>query len=308
MRGIVAMLAVVVAVAAGGCQRRGPAALTASGTLEATEVAVSTPLGGRVLRVPPEEGARVAAGDTLVVLDTAKLATQREQAEATLANAQAQREGAAGTARQAQARAEQVARTARRLAALVPQGAATQQQLDDARSDARAAADAHAAAAQVVVGFAAREREVRATLRLLDQQRADGIVRAHEPGTVLLRDVEPGETARPAQPLLTMADLRRLWVRVYVPEREMARVRLGAAVPVRVDAFPGRRFDGRVSWIAAKAEFTPKNVQTSEARAELVFAVKIALDNADGALAIGMPAEVEFATPAVEAPAPHAAR
>lgn len=291
-----------------GCQRHPPAALTASGTVEATEVAVSTPLGGRVLEVRPAEGAQVARGETLVVLDTAKLRTQREQSEATLANVQALHAAAERTLAQSQARAEQAHRSEGRLAALVPQAAATQQQLDDVRTDTRAAQAARDAAAQNVLALGARQREVRAALRLLDQQRADGVITATQPGTVLTRDVEPGETARPTQTLVTMADLARVWVRVYVPEREMARLRLGAAVPVRVDAFPARRFDGRIAWIASKAEFTPKNVQTSEARAELVFAVKITLDNADGRLAIGMPAEVEFAAPAAEVPPAHAAR
>ena len=298
----------VVCVSTAGCSGRAPLTLTASGTLEATEVALSTPLGGRVLVVRPEEGAVVAAGETLVVLDTAKLVTQHEQSVATLAGAHASRVAAERGLEQAQARLAQARRAESRLAALVPQAAATQQQLDDVRTDVSTAIAAHDAASENVTALTAREREVDATLRLNDQQRADGVVRALAPGVVLTRDVEPGETARPTQTLLTVADLARLWVRVYVPERQMARVRLGAVVPVRIDAFPGRRFDGRIAWIAAKAEFTPKNVQTSEARAELVFAVKIALDNADRALAIGMPAEVEFEAPAAEAAPTHASR
>ena len=301
-----ASVALAVALMTIGCQRRPPALLTASGTIEATEVAVSTPLGGRVLEVRPDEGAQVARGETLVVLDTAKLVTQHEQSEATRANVQALRAAAERSLAQADTRVVQARRSEARLAALVPQAAASQQQLDDMRSDLLAAEAARDAAAQNVLALAAREREVHAALRLIEQQRADGVITAMQPGIVLTRDVEPGETARPTQTLVTMADLARVWVRVYVPEREMARLRLGATVTVRVDAFPSRRFEGRVAWIASKAEFTPKNVQTSEARAELVFAVKITLDNTSGALALGMPAEVEFAAPLAEGPPAHA--
>jgi HlyD family secretion protein len=96
------------------------------------------------------------------------------------------------------------------------------------------------------------------------------------------------------QPLLTLADLSRLWVRVYVSEQDLGRVRLGEAAVVRVDAYPARTFTGRVSWISPKAEFTPKNVQTREARADLVYAVKVDLANPRGELKIGMPADVSF--------------
>ena len=96
--------------------------------------------------------------------------------------------------------------------------------------------------------------------------------------------------------MLTVTDLARPWVRVYIPEHQIGRVRVGAAASIEVDTFPDRKFDGRVSYVASQAEFTPKNVQTQEERVKLVFAVNVTADNPDGVLKPGMPADVYIRT------------
>ncbi len=97
--------------------------------------------------------------------------------------------------------------------------------------------------------------------------------------------------ATPGQPLLTLADLSRVTLTVYVPEPEIGRVSIGQSLPVSVDAFPGQSFAGRVTSIGDQAQFTPKNVQTRQERANTVFAIKITLDNPDRRLKPGMPAD-----------------
>ncbi len=98
----------------------------------------------------------------------------------------------------------------------------------------------------------------------------------------------------PGQSILTLMDPRDLWLRAYVPETEIARVKLGQPATLAVDAFPGRVFQGTVSEIASEAEFTPKNVQTKKERVNLVFRVKIAVQNPDGTLKPGLPADAEI--------------
>jgi len=111
-------------------------------------------------------------------------------------------------------------------------------------------------------------------------------------GTVLTRNVELGEHVNPGSPLFTLVDLNKLYLKVYVPEPDIGKVRLGALARVYVDAFPEQHFNARVSRVAGSAEFTPKSVETREERVKLVFAVELSVaENPDGVLKPGMPAD-----------------
>jgi multidrug resistance efflux pump len=113
-------------------------------------------------------------------------------------------------------------------------------------------------------------------------------------GVVLDRLIQPGELAAPGSTLMVVADLNALTLKVYVPEERYGQVSLGQIYPVTVDSFPGQTFSGRVSHIADRAEFTPRNVQTVEGRKSTVFAVTLDLVSAGGKLKPGMPADVGF--------------
>jgi HlyD family secretion protein len=113
-------------------------------------------------------------------------------------------------------------------------------------------------------------------------------------GVVTTRAIEVGETASPGVPLLTIANLETLKLVVYIPETQLGRIQLNAPVRIRVDAYPGETFEGRVYFISREAEFTPRNVQTEEERVSLVFAVEIRIPNPDGRLKPGMPADAIF--------------
>ena len=105
------------------------------------------------------------------------------------------------------------------------------------------------------------------------------------------RVVEVGDVVSPGAPIFHVVDMARLYVKVYVPEPDIAKLRLGEVADVFVDAFPGRRFGARISRIYEQAEFTPKNVETTEERLKLVFGVELAIDSAEGVLKPGMPAD-----------------
>lgn len=113
-------------------------------------------------------------------------------------------------------------------------------------------------------------------------------------GVVIYRSVEPGEYAAPGAPLLTVGDLERLNLSVYVPEDRYGQIMLGATYPVSVDSFPSEVFTGTVTHIAAQAEFTPRNVQTTDNRKTTVFAIQLALAPSSGKLKPGMPADVRI--------------
>lgn len=110
-------------------------------------------------------------------------------------------------------------------------------------------------------------------------------------GVVLRKHVEPGETIAAGTAVVTLADLRNIWLKIYVPEPQLGHIKLGQTADITTDSYPGKRYRGAVTFISSEAEFTPKNVQTQEERVKLVFAVKVTVDNPEQELKPGMPAD-----------------
>ncbi len=302
--------------AAVSCGRKpNPDVISASGTIEARDVQVAAKVGGQVREVPVEEGARVRSGDVLAVLDHDALDIQLRQAEAGVALADAQlallRQGARREdIAQARAQVDQAEASlrvaeddARRMRALAAQGSVTVKQRDDAEARLTAA-QAQAAAAreglkksesftrpEELTAAQARRDQAAAAADLIRKSIADSTVTSPVGGFVTVKAVEPGDSVAPGSTVATVTELDRVHVMIYVSEVELGRVRLGERAEVRVDSFPGRVFPGRVTFISPEAEFTPKNVQTKEDRVKLVFGVKVELDNPEGLLKPGLPAD-----------------
>jgi len=164
-----------------------------------------------------------------------------------------------------------------------------------ARTEQLAAAQAQidAAAAQFD-GAGAQIEAAKAQAEALQAQIDKLTLRAPLSGVVLKRNIEPGEVVAPGAALMSLGDTGNLYITVYVPEDRYGQIKAGQPVTVKVDSFPADKFAAKVTRIADQAEFTPRNVQTAEGRATTVFAVKLAVDNADGRLKPGMPADVYF--------------
>ena len=284
------MAVLVTLLLAAGCGDRDRT--NPSGTFEAVNVDISPRLPGQLLRVGPHEGDLVAAGDTLLVIDAALISLQRAEAEASLAGVAARRAAAVAETAQARRSLELARLTLGRLSTMNEQGSATAQQVDEARAQQDILTRKVAAAEQNIVALDAETVRLQAGIAVRDRQVSDSVMLAPLSGTVLLRNAEPGEMAAPGAVALRLADLRRLELRFFLDETELGLVQLGQDLPVKVDAFDGRAFTGKVTWISSEAEFTPKNAQTRDARAQLVYAVKLAVANPDGDLAVGMPGEV----------------
>jgi HlyD family secretion protein len=285
--------ALIVAALAVGCGG-GSKGANPSGTLEATEVDLSSLLSGRILEVRPQLGDHVKAGDTLVVLDVELLELQRAQSAANRQSIEAQERIAEDGLHQTQQNLDLAQSTFTRQDALLQQGSATPQQVDEVRTRRDVAAAQSSAALHQIGALSAEMAKLDALLAVYDRQIRDGTIVAPQNGTVILRNAEPGETATPGSVLLRIADLTSLDLRVYLGERDLARVKLGQEIPVLVDALNGKSITGKVTWVSSEAEFTPKNAQTKQARTQLVYAVKVRLPNTDGKLDIGMPAEVKL--------------
>ncbi|MFA4946886.1 MAG: efflux RND transporter periplasmic adaptor subunit [Candidatus Krumholzibacteriia bacterium] len=290
---LVAACGALVCAALSGCGGEKQAGFAGSGTLEATEVTVAAQTAGQILRLAKDEGDAVAAGDTLAVIDVEKLMLQRRQLLASVDEIRANRRPVAETVRQAKDNLENIEKSHKRITALFEQGTATQQQNDDASTKYRVAQSQLESAKAQSAMLDAREETVRASIALLDRQIRDGAVIAPLAGVVTEKYVESGEVVPAGGAVFKIADTRRFWIKVYVSERDLGLFAVGSAAEVRVDAHP-EPLAGKVSWVSPQAEFTPKNVETKDARAELVYAVKVSIENPSGVLKIGMPAEVHL--------------
>jgi HlyD family secretion protein len=322
----------VAAVAMSACQEKAPATgARVSGQAEATEVHVAPEVGGRILEMSIAEGDRVKKGDVVAQLDTrdTDLALRRAQAERSQADAQlrlllagarsedirqAEAQAAAAAADVAAAQAELAAAETdlQRFERLLEVDSGSQKQRDDAatrRATARdrvAAARAREAAAREGVvrlragsrreeidAARARVASVDAQIATLEKSKGDATVTAPIGGIVTERLLDSGEIVSPRAPIAVVADLDSAWAEVFVDEPMIPRIKLGQSATVFTDA-GGAGLQGKVSYIASKAEFTPRNVQTAEDRSKLVYRVKIAVDNRNGTLKQGMPVEAEI--------------
>lgn len=311
--------AVLALVAGAGAACKGtqdPNAITASGHVEATQVRVAAKTPGTLSTLSVDEGDRVAAGQALAEIDTVDVQLALAAARAERAQADAElRLRTAGSRKEdiAEARA-QVARAAAdvdgaekdlaRMEGLLAAGSGTPKSRDDARVRRDAAAASLTAARErsrrTDAGSrpeeidAARARVAAADARIaqLDQQVKDASIASPVAGIVTEKVAERGELLARGSAVVVVTDLADAWLTVYVAEPDLARIRLGQPAEVRTD--DGQTRQGKVTFIASQAEFTPKNVQTRDERVKLVFKVKIGLPNEDGLFKPGMPAEARL--------------
>jgi HlyD family secretion protein len=253
---------------------------------------VTPKIAGRIVAIHAKEGDRVDAGRVIVELAHDELDRQVDAIAETIRAAEAM----AGAAREQEAAVRVQADTARRNAdraeKLAASGSISAQALDLATAQ-RDALAAQLAGVRFQAGAAeAQHAQARAQSQVVAAQIANATLAAPIAGIVFTRNLEIGENAFPGSSVMTLVDDRDLWVKVYVSESMLGRVKIGMAAAVTVDSFPGRTFSGTVTYVSPQAEFTPKNVQTKEERVRLVYAVKVKVDSADGALKIGMPADV----------------
>jgi HlyD family secretion protein len=303
------------------CGRDPNRSIQGTGTLEVVEVDVAPMTPARVLRVWREEGDTVRAGDTLVSLTQSTVQADVDARRARLAAAEAQLRDLLAGARPAEiARAEadlraaeaEAARTAQDLArvtALAQSGTVSGQQLDAAKSAAALAAARRDAARDAlrllregtrperIAAARAEVQNARAALEAAERTASDLVLLAPVSGTVMLRNAEPGEVLGAGVPAITIGELARPYVRIYVNQRVLPLVRLGARADGVLDGLPDHRFVGEVIAINNKAEFTPRVALTEEERADLLFGVKIAFRDTTGALKPGLPITVRV-TPA----------
>lgn len=265
----------------------------ATGTFEATDVVVSAEASGKILCLDVEEGTVLKAGQEAGIIDTVQLYLKKLQLEAGVKSVEGQRPD---ILKQVAATKEQIVQAQRerdRVANLLRVGAANQKQLDDAESLLKVLRKQLAAQNSTLQNSDQSLTWQSSSVGIQVAQVEDQLKKCHIvaplTGTVLAKYAEAGELAAPGTPLFKMADMEQIYLRAYVTSEQLSEVKLGRKVTVYADYGKDVRtaYPGVVTWISDSSEFTPKTILTKDERANLVYAVKVAVKN-DGMLKIGM--------------------
>lgn len=268
-----------------------PQLLYANGNVEATEVRVSAEVAGRVVESRLEEGKSVGRGELLVRLDDTDLQLRKARAAAEVEALQREREKVEREHLVLRHHVQTAERELARYRELAARGTAAQQRLDEAENAYREAGGRLAASEAAAAALDARIDAARRELDLIANQIGKTEVTAPIAGTVLATAAEAGEFVQAGEPVALLADLTKVEVKVFVPERDIGKIRLSAPARIRVDAFPARTFDGRVARVDQHAQFTPRAIHMPEERVRTVFGVTLAVGNPEGVLKPGMPAD-----------------
>ena len=301
-----------------GCSRSDHPAgtIVLSGNIEVTDAQLGFKLPGRVAERLVSEGDKVNAGQLIAKLDDAE---QKEEvalrqaevgvAQAALAELEAgsrpqEIAAAEATLRSAEAERERAHLDFNRQQQLREHDAIADRQIEASRAQLTVA-EAHAAEAaahlklvqegpraETIQQARARVAQARAALELAQTRLDETNLTSPLTGVVLSHNVEPGEFVAAGTPIVTVADIAHTWVRAYIDQTDLGRIRLGEKVAVHTDTFPHKAYDGTIGFIASEAEFTPKTVQTQKERVKLVFRIKVEVANPNDELKPGMPADV----------------
>jgi len=234
-----------------------------SGNIEATEVRLSFQVPGKITELLVDEGYAVSKGQIVARLDKNELTQAKDNAQAALEKAQTSRDWL----KVEYDRAENLLKT----------GNMTPQQRDAAKSN-----------------FEVAEGELKLRAASLEIARINlGYADLNSPvdSYVLTKSAEAGEVVQPGSTVFTVADLNDIWLTAYIIETDLGKIKLNQPATLKTDTFPNKQYQGRISFISAQAEFTPKQIQTPEERVKLVYRIKIAVTNTNQELKPGMPAD-----------------
>jgi HlyD family secretion protein len=249
-----------------------------SGVVESVQHDLSFRMPGLITKINYDEGDLIDSGAIIAVLDSNEVVASVDQVQksylATKANIG-----------QLNVQLSTVNRNLNKLKELLKTGAANQTQFDDLSDQKKQL--------QAQLEFAGKNLESQqAMVDLAGIRKGYTVLVSPIKGKVISRQYEPGEVAVTGSPVLSIADLDNLTIKVYLPENHLGQVKLGQDISIEIDSHPGKTFHGKITNISDKAEFTPKNVQTKEERVKQVFALKISCDSQGGTLKPGLPCDV----------------
>jgi len=293
----------------------GDSSIKVSGNIEATEVDVGFKLSGRIVQLYVQEGDWVEKGKVIAMLDDEDLRQRVELARATLRASQARLEKllagsrpeeireAEANLQQAQFDFENKKTQYERMKTLFDGRVIPRETLDNAETKLKIAKAALEGTTEVfkkvkegprkedIEDGRAQVEQARASLKLAETQLGYTVLQSPISGIVLVKSGEKGEVVNPGTSVLTLADIVNVWLKAYIPETELSRVRWGQEVIVTTDLRPQKEYKGKISFISSQSEFTPKQIQTEKERVTLVYRIKVDIPNPDRELKPGMPAD-----------------
>lgn len=284
----------LVLLALGAC-KSGEKKSDAFGNFEAVETIVSSETAGKLLSMEVKQGDQLEPGGLIAQIDTTEIILKKLQTEAQLVTSETKKQNVTAQINVLKEQKKNAQTTQQRIAKMFADKAATQQQMDDISGQMNVI-DKQIDATNTQFQMIGSEMDViKRQLDLLSEQSVKCRIVSPIKGTVLETYLETGELATPGKPVLKMADLSNLELKVYVSGAQLSIVKLGGDVKVLIDS--GNKemqtLSGKITWISSESEFTPKIIQTKEERVKLMYAVKVLVPN-DGSLKIGMPGEVVF--------------
>lgn len=271
----------------------------AYGVFEATEIIVSSENNGKLLTFHVSEGQTYEKGQEIGCIDTFQLHLQIQQLESTIRATLASRPDIPSQLNTLQSKLQTLEKERARITTLVEANAATTKQLDDVNAEIEITRSQIAATKSTLNTQSSAILENVEAMRFQLLQLQDAMekckIKAPITGTVLKKYIEPNELAFQGKPLFKIADITNMFIKVYVTEDMLSTIKLGQKAEIHIDMedMQSKSYTGTVQWISAKAEFTPKMIQTKNERVNMVYAVKIAFSN-DGSAKIGMPGDVIF--------------
>ncbi|MDR1544162.1 MAG: HlyD family efflux transporter periplasmic adaptor subunit [Prevotellaceae bacterium] len=271
----------------------------ATGVFETTEIVVSAKGNGEILQFDIEEGQTVAAQQIVGLIDTTQLYLKKLQLQASVRAMNSRRVNVSSQIAVLRQQLETAKSERQRFAKLVSENAANQKQLDDINAQIATLEKQLAAQTETLnnanSSVTDEQQAVLAQIAQMDDQIKNSVIKSPAAGAVLEKFAEAGELAAAGKPLFKVANLEKMYLRAYISASQLTELKIGQQVKVFSDLGEKDRkeYQGAVSWISDKAEFTPKTIQTRDVRANLVYAVKIAVKN-DGYIKKGMYGEVKF--------------
>mgnify|MGYP003378276369 CR=1 FL=1 len=266
----------------------------AFGNFEAIEIMVASQVSGPILQFNIEEGQQLASGQVVGYVDTIALDLRRQQLAAQREAVLAKNPGVASQIAVLNQQIKNVQVDQQRIKNMLNEGAATQKQLDDINGQLNVLQKQILSVTSQNATIAAELKSMDAQIAMLQDQIARSYIINPQAGTVLMKYAELSEITSAGKNLYKIGDLKKMELRAYISGSQLAAVKIGAPVRVKYDTEGGSMTEtkGLITWISSTAEFTPKIVQTKEQRTNLVYAIKVAVDNANGQLKIGMPGEM----------------
>lgn len=274
----------------------------AFGQFEAEEVVISAETNGRLLNFEAEEGQRLEDGERVALIDTTQLHLQKEEINASINAIQTNVDKLNAQKAVFESQLKTARKELNRFESLREDNAVTQQQLDSAEGRVETL-ERQIESVEVEKGSVSAEvRRMETRIAQINDQIERASITNPINGTVLNKFAEEHELVSQGKPLYSIANLDEMILRIYISGAQLPAIQLGETVDVIFDEnkTDNQSTQGRVSWIASEAEFTPRMIQTKEERVTQVYGVKVRVDNPDGKLKIGMPGEVKFASDKTE--------